>query len=148
MRITIRRAWFYEPARPGHHYASTTVTFSERLSSGTPQLSLGGTVIAHLNLIGDTAERSRDAAPLINAGSTGVGERERRCCITSRTMGLGEWMMVCGHRQHSLLGGIRRSYGGRVGWRLAYGLTASPRMNRAAGLSTAFVALNGYGIDA
>jgi hypothetical protein len=83
--------WFYELCRPGQQYASATVTFS-----GTPEfgnrtrLSLGTTVLEHLNLIGDRAETIAKCFELIvNAGTTGVWAQAAAnvLTITSRAMG-------------------------------------------------------------
>jgi hypothetical protein len=148
--------WFYELARPGHQYASATVTFSgSPVFGSTTQVSLGGTVVAHLNLIGDTAGTiAKCFELLINAGSTGVWASVSGAVltITSRTMGLaGNGMIVTTDTAGTAFTGAPSgaTSGGSDGdWRTD--LAASPRINRAArDWSTAyFAALNGYGIDA
>ena len=83
--------WFYELNKPGHRYASGTITFS-----GTPQWSeitevrLDASSIQHVNLIGDTAESvAKCVELLINAGSTGVWAQAEGSVltITAREMG-------------------------------------------------------------
>src|SRR5207237_309485 len=83
--------WFYELHRPGHQYASGTITFSGAPEFGsTTEVSLGPTVIQHVNLIGDTAETvAKCFELLINAGATGVWASASGgvLTITARTMG-------------------------------------------------------------
>src|SRR5262245_49510816 len=83
--------WFYELVRPGHQYASGTITFAgSPVFGGTTLVSLGGTTISHVNLIGDTATTIANCfALLVNAGSTGVWAKAEGATltITSRTMG-------------------------------------------------------------
>jgi len=121
----------------------------------TTQVSLGGTAIAHVNLIGDTAGTIATCfAKLINAGSTGVwaAASDSTLIVTSRTMGVaGNGMPVSVDTSSNGFSAI--SSGATVGgldgkWRTD--LAASPRINRAArDWSRAyFAALNGHGIDA
>ena len=76
--------WFYELQRVGHSYASGTLTFSGVPEFGKKtQVSLGGTPIEHLNLIGDTAESiAKCFELLINAGSTGVWAEAKGSVLT------------------------------------------------------------------
>lgn len=84
--------WFYELYRPGHAYASGTITFSGAPQFGKiTQLTLGATPIQHLNLIGDTPESIAKCFELvINAGSTGVRASSAGPVLTivSRSMGV------------------------------------------------------------
>ena len=83
--------WFYELYRPGHTYASGTITFSGAPQFGKiTQLTLGATPIPHLNLIGDTpASIAKCFELVINAGSTGVRASSEGAVLTivSRSMG-------------------------------------------------------------
>ncbi len=84
--------WFYELCRPGHNYASGTITFSGTPVFGkTTQVTLDATPLQHLNLIGDTADSIAKCFELIiNAGSTGVRASSQGAVLTirSRTMGI------------------------------------------------------------
>jgi hypothetical protein len=157
--------WFYELARPGHQYASATVTFT-----GTPDanlitsLSIGRigepsdttAVIQHLNLIGDTAETLAKAFELeLNRGFTAIRAQAtaNQLTIFAREMGAsGNAITVAANSATANLT-IQISgptlLGGTDGdWRTD--LQASPRLNRAVRDWTRsfFRALNGYGIDA
>src|SRR5215831_6417098 len=148
--------WFYELVRPDHQYASGTITFAgSPVFGGTTQVSLGGTTISHVNLIGDTATTIANCfALLVNAGSTGVWAKAEGATltITSRTTGVaGNGMPISATTGSSgftaTSSGMRR-WGLDGAWRTD--LAASPRINRAArDWSRAyFAALNAYGIDA
>ncbi|MBS1859626.1 MAG: hypothetical protein JST11_29920 [Acidobacteria bacterium] len=147
--------WFYELTRPGHNYASATVTFSGVPEFGkTTQISLGGTPISHLNLIGDTAATiAKCFELLINAGSTGVWANASGTVltITSRTMGAaGNGMTITVDAGSTVFTAASSgaTTGGTDGqWRTD--LAASPRINRAARDWSAayFAALKTYGID-
>jgi hypothetical protein len=147
--------WFYELCRPGHQYASGTITFSGAPEFGnTTQVSFGPTAIQHLNLIGDTPETiAKCFELLVNAGSTGVSASASgpTLTITSRTMGTAGNGLAIGATTNSagftalvngpLSGGIDGT------WRTD--LAALPRLNRAARdwSKSFFAALRGYGID-
>ena len=66
--------WCYELCRPGQQFASATVLFAGEPEFGQiTSVRLGGTLIQHVNLIGDTAESVATCfAFLINAGSNSV----------------------------------------------------------------------------
>jgi hypothetical protein len=148
--------WFYELHRMGHSYASGTITFSGQPEFGkTTQVSLGPTPVAHLNLIGDTAESIATSFALsINAGSTGVWARADGAVltITSRAMGLAGNALGLSASTNSTVftatGSGATLTGGIDGiWRTD---TSTPaKLNRAArDWNGAFVrALKGYGID-
>jgi hypothetical protein len=148
--------WFYELARPGHNYASGTITFSGTPEFGnSTQVSLGPTVIQHLNLIGDTAETVAKCFELsINAGSTGVWASASGSVltITSRTMGTaGNGLTISASTNSDIFQAQSTGTlsGGTDGaWRTD--TSAIPRMNRAArDWSRAyFAALNKSGIVA
>jgi hypothetical protein len=147
--------WFYELVRPGHQYGSATVTFSGSPEFGkTTQLFLGGTGIAHLNLIGDTANTiAKCFELLINAGSTGVWASASGgvLTITSRTMGVaGNGLTVTVDTASAVFTAASSgAMSGGVDGQWRTDLAASPRINRAARdwSSAYFAALNGYGID-
>jgi hypothetical protein len=148
--------WFYELQRQGHNYASGTISFSGEPEFGKQtQLLLGPTPIAHLNLIGDTAESIATCfALLINAGSTGVWARADGAVltITSRLMGLaGNAVGISANTNSTAFTAERSSAtlaGGVDGvWRTD---TAAPvKLNRAArDWNRAFLqAMKGYGIE-
>jgi hypothetical protein len=136
--------WFYELDRPGHQYASGTVTYSGTPEFGsTTTLNINGTPFVHLNLIGDTAATIAKAFELvINQGSTGVWAQADGgvLTITSRLMGqAGNAITVNGNT--TLTGGVDGE------WRTD--LAAMPRVNRAARdwSRSFFQALQGYAID-
>jgi hypothetical protein len=148
--------WFYEFSRPGHAYATATLTFA-----GTPefgkvtQVSLGATVISHVSLIGDTAATvANGLAMLVNAGSTGAWATAAGTVltITSRTQGVaGNGITVSANTSSSAFTATSSgaTAGGSDGkWRTD--LVAMPRINRAARDWSAayFAALITYGIDA
>ena len=160
--------WFYELHQPGQQYASATVTFT-----GTPEFSrytylrLGETMLAHLNLVGDTAESIAKAFELeINAGSTGVWARAEGAVLTiyARRMGTaGNGLAivastdstvftaeVSGPTAGGLDGGCRLSLEPLPDAAWATDMEAVPRINRAARdwSRSFYMALEGYGIDA
>ena len=148
--------WFYELQRQGHSYASGAITFSGAPEFGKQtQVFLGPTPIAHLNLIGDTAESvAKCFELLINAGSTGVWARGDGAVltITSRLMGLAGNALGISASTNSTAFTAAASgatlAGGADGiWRTD--TAASVKLNRAArDWNLAFFqALKGYGID-
>jgi hypothetical protein len=148
--------WFYELNRVGHQYASGAITFSGSPEFGnTTQVSLGPTVISHLNLIGDTAASvAKCFELLINAGSTGVWASATGpvLTITSRTMGAaGDSLTISVNTSSTAFTAITSSStlaGGADGiWRTD--TAALPRMNRAARDWSRgfFSALKSYNID-
>jgi hypothetical protein len=148
--------WFYELSKPGHQYASGTITFSGAPEFGkTTQVSLGPTPIQHANLIGDTAETVAKCFELvINAGSTGVWASAMGAVltITSRTMGAaGNGMTIAASTNSDALtaqtSGATLSGGADGTWRTD--TAAMPRINRASRdwNKAFFTALNSYGID-
>ena len=131
--------WFYELYRPGHIYASGTITFSGGPEFGKKtQVMLGATQIEHLNLIGDTAESiAKCFELLINAGSTGVRASADGAVleIYSRIMGAAGNSTAIGAQTNSSTFSAQASAstlsGGVDGtWRTDTG--ATPRINRAA----------------
>ncbi|MGD0498511.1 MAG: hypothetical protein ABSC23_08740 [Bryobacteraceae bacterium] len=157
--------WFYELTRPGHQYASATVTFT-----GTPDfgaytnLQVDTAAFQHLNLVADTAASIAKAFELeLNAGATAVWGRAQGATLTiwSRTMGTaGNGMAVTADTGESqdftaqpsgpLSGGADGDIASMPwadGWRTD--LSSVPRLNRAARdwHSSYFRALKGYGID-
>lgn len=143
--------WFYELHRPGQSYASGTVQFTPGPVFGqTSQVSLGPTVLQHLNLIGDTASSLARAFELkVNNGSTGVWAEASGATLTlhARAMGAAGNTITLGAvggqtSGATLAGGVDGE------WRTDLG--ALPRMNRAARdwSRSYFNALLAYGIDA
>ncbi len=139
--------WFYELERVGHQYASVTVEFiGEPVFSEITELRIGrvgeppeaDTVLTHLNVIGDTAERIAKAFELeINRGYTAVRAEAQgtRLTIFARMMGAaGNEITVSGSpvagqfivqvNNPTMTGGVDGE------WRT--NLAASPRLNRAA----------------
>jgi hypothetical protein len=161
--------WFYELCRPGMQFASATITFAGNPEFGqTISVNLGGTVIQHVNLIGDTVESMALCfALLINAGSNSVWAQASGAIltITARSLGTagnGLTLSVTANNSPSnstpftaqtsvpaLAGGIDGTCADPNGsfWRTD--LTAMPPVNRAArDWSLAFfTALNSYGIE-
>ena len=130
--------WFYEMFRDDHAYASATVTFSGAPEfSNTTQLSLGPTVLSHMNLIGDTAESIAKAFELeINGGSTAVWARADGAVLTIRARRMG----VAGNGLTVLANTNSQQFTAEVSGPLAGGadgtwhtdLESQPRLNRAA----------------
>jgi hypothetical protein len=161
--------WFYELCRPGQQYASAAITFGGNPEwSQITSVTLGGTLMQHVNLIGDTAESVATCfALLINAGSNSVWAQAdgATLTVTARMMGTaGNGLSVSATTANSannstpftaqtsvpaLAGGIDGTADPNQNfWRTD--LTSMPRINRAArDWSLAFfTALQSYGIDA
>jgi hypothetical protein len=158
--------WFYELVRPGHQYASATVTFNGAPDfGGYTNLRVSDALFQHLNLIGDTDYSIAKAFELeLNAGATAVRASAQGNTLTiwARAMGTaGNGMAVAADTGGSLgfaaevSGNLAGGSDGDVeaipwaqGWRTD--LAASPRMNRAARdwHRSYFRALKGYGIEA
>ncbi len=145
--------WWYELVNPGNVYATSAVTFAGVPDFGqTTQVSLGGTVISHLNLIGDTAESIAACfALLINAGSTGVWAAANGAVltITSRTMGTAGAVTVTATTTGPGFTATVAATAGVDGTWLT-DLTVVPRLNRAVRdwHASFFAALKGYGLTA
>jgi hypothetical protein len=161
--------WFYELWRPGQQFASATITFAGHPEFGqTTSVNLDGTLIQHVNLIGDTAESIATCfALLINAGSNSVWAQATGATlvVTARDLGTaGNGLTISVSTNNTsanstpltaqasgpaLAGGIDGTSADPNGsfWRTD--LTATPPINRAArDWSLAFfVALNSYGIQ-
>ncbi len=149
--------WFYELVCPGNQYASGTIEFA-----GTPrfgdvtEITLAGSTIQHLNLIGDTAESiAKCFELLIRAGSSAVWAEADGATlrITARAMGTEGNGIGIGANTHSdqftaTLSGATLTGGADGAW--LTDLNATPRLNRAARdwSRSYFRALNQYGIDA
>jgi len=147
--------WFYELVRPGHQYASASITFQGSPEFGAiTQVYLGPTLIQHLNLIGDTAESvAKCFELLINAGSTGVWAQANGAtiAINARTMGAAGNGLTISVQTNSTRFTAQTSGPGLAGgadgaWRTD--LAAMPRLNRAARdwSRSFFAALKGAGI--
>jgi len=130
--------WFYELVRPGQQYASGSIAFQGAPEFGiATQVFLGPTPIAHLNLIGDTAQSiAKCFELLINAGSTGVWAQadEATLTITARAMGAeGNAIAISANTNSTNFtaqaSGPNLSGGVDGTWRTD--LTATPRLNRA-----------------
>src|ERR1035441_5889659 len=98
--------WFYELCRRGQQFASATVTFAGDPEFGKiTSVSLGGTLIQHVNLIGDTAESVATCfALLINAGSNSVWARAEGATllVTARNLGAaGNALTIPANTQNS-----------------------------------------------
>ena len=161
--------WFYELSRPGMQFASATVTFAGNPEFGQiTSVSLGGTVIQHVNLISDTAQTVAICfALLINAGSNSVWAQADGSVltITARSQGAaGNGFAVSVTTNDSsanpapfsaqasgpaLGGGIDGTNADPQGSYWRTDLTATPPINRAARDWTVayFAALKGYGIE-
>jgi hypothetical protein len=162
--------WFYELCRPGHQYASGSITFTGSPEFGQPtQISLGPTLISHLNLIGDTAASvAKCFELLVNAGSTGVWAQANGASltITSRTMGTaGNGLVISANTSSGQFtaqpSNSALANGGDIGmsnsraehlsgagvWQTD--LNSTPRVNRAARdwCRSFFVALKSCGIE-
>jgi hypothetical protein len=162
--------WFYELWRPGQQFASATITFS-----GVPEwgkvtsVNLAGTIVNHVNLIGDTAESVATCfALLINSGSNSVWAHANgtTLTITARNLGTaGNGFTISASSENSatnsspftartsaeaLAGGVDGTSAdpNQNFWRTD--LAATPRINRAARdwSVSYFKALKSYGIDA
>ena len=162
--------WFYELCRPGQRFAMATITFSGNPEWGkSTSINLAGTLIQHMNLIGDTAESiARCFVLLINAGSNSVWAQAggATITITARNLGsAGNGLSISASTDNSVANStplIAQTIGSALAggldgtcadpnqnyWRTD--LTAMPRINRAArDWSGSFLAaLKSYGIDA
>ncbi|HEY2017157.1 MAG TPA: hypothetical protein VGH38_26810, partial [Bryobacteraceae bacterium] len=148
--------WFYELCCPANRYASGTITFSGTPQfGGTTQITLAGSVISHLNLIGDTAASIAKCFELwIAAGSSAVWAHAdgATLTITARSMGTdGNSIAISASTGSSLFtwtaSGTTLSGGVTGTWQTD--LNAVPRLNRAVRdwSRCYFQALQGYGID-
>jgi hypothetical protein len=147
--------WFYELSCPGNQYASASIVFTGAPRFGdTTTVTLAGTPLQHVNLIGDTAQTIAKAFELlITAGSSAVWAHAdgTTLTITARTMGLGGNGLTIttntGNTNFTAQASPAALAGGAVGtWHTD--LVATPRLNRAArdwSLSF-FQALKSYGI--
>jgi hypothetical protein len=147
--------WFYELSCPGNQYASAAIVFTGAPRFGdTTTVTLAGTPLQHVNLIGDTAQSIAKAFELlITAGSSAVWAHAdgTTLTITARTMGLGGNGLTVttntGNTNFTAQPSPTALTGGADGVWLT-DLLATPRLNRAArdwSLSF-FQALKSYGI--
>jgi hypothetical protein len=147
--------WFYELTCPGNQYASAAIVFTGAPRFGdTTTVTLAGTPLEHVNLIGDTAQSIAKAFELlIAAGSSAVWANAdgTTLTITARTLGLGGNGLTIvantGNTSFTAQASPTALAGGADGTWLT-DLTATPRLNRAArdwSLSF-FQALKSYGI--
>jgi hypothetical protein len=147
--------WFYELTCPANQYASATIAFTGAPRFGdTTTVTLAGTALQHVNLIGDTAQSIAQAFEfLIAAGSSAVWAQANgtTLTITARTLGSGGNGLTIATSTNNPNFTAQTSSaalaGGANGTWLT-DLTATPRLNRAArdwSLSF-FEALNSYGI--
>ncbi len=149
--------YFYELSSAGNQYASGTITFAGSPTfSETTTITIAGTSIQHLNLIGDTAEGIAKCFEfLLSAGSSAVWAQADGAALTimARTMGAtGNTITIrasTGSTSFTATVSAATLTGGTDG-RWTTDLAATPRLNRAArDWSRAyFTALKGYGIDA
>jgi hypothetical protein len=147
--------WFYELTCPGNQYASATVVFTGAPRFGdTTTVTLAGTPLQHVNLIGDTAQSIAKAFELLTAaGSSAVWAHAdgTTLTITARTMGsggngltittsTGNTNFTAQATPGALAGGVDGA------WHTD--LSAIPRLNRAARdwSRSFFQALKSYGI--
>jgi hypothetical protein len=147
--------WFYELTCPGNLYASATIVFTGAPRFGdTTTVTLAGSPLAHVNLIGDTAQSIAKAFELlITAGSSAVWAQADGTTLTiiARTMGsAGNGLTIAtstGNTNFTAQASPAALAGGVDGtWHTD--LLATPRLNRAArdwSLSF-FQALKSYGI--
>jgi hypothetical protein len=148
--------WFYELTCPGSQYASATIVFTGAPRFGdTTTVTLAGTALPHVNLIGDTAQSIAKAFELlIAAGSSAVWAHADggTLTITARTLGLGgNGLTVAtntGNPNFTALASPAALAGGANGTWLT-DLVATPRLNRAARdwSRSFFQALKSYGIS-
>ncbi len=160
--------WFYELYRPGMEYASATITFAGNPEFGQmSSVDLGGTLIQHVNLIGDTAESvALCFALLINAGSNSVLAQSAGAVLTITARNLGtagnglaltaitnntsanSVPLTAACSPSALAGGIDGTSADPNGSYWRTDLTAAPPINRAArDWNVAFfTALKNYGI--
>lgn len=148
--------WFYELHCPANRHASGTVAFA-----GTPvfgsrsQIDVGGTVIEHVTLIGDTPTSIAKAFEFqINNGSTGIWAEANGAVLTIHARAMGSAGNQVTISADSGSTGLEAQVSGPT---LAGGtdgpwltdLQATPRLNRAVrDWTRSFAgALKGYGID-
>jgi hypothetical protein len=147
--------WFYELSCPDNQYASATIVFTGAPRFGdTTTVTLAGTPLEHVNLIGDTAQSIAKAFEfLITAGSSAVWAHAdgTTLTITARTMGSqGNGLTIAastGNTNFTAQASSAALAGGADGaWHTD--LSATPRLNRAARdwSRSFFLALKGYGI--
>ncbi|HEY7392419.1 MAG TPA: hypothetical protein VH640_28120, partial [Bryobacteraceae bacterium] len=156
--------WFYELVQPGHMEANATITFTGApVFSQYTSITIGGTLLQHQNLTGDTAQSIATCfALLINQGSTEIWAQANggQLTLTARAFGTeGNGITVSVNTNGTqftaqtsgpaLAGGVDASAEGpnQILWRTD--LQATPRLNRAARdwSSGFFAAMKAYGID-
>jgi hypothetical protein len=130
--------WFYELCASRFSYPSMNITFSGASEFGkVTTVTIGGTDISHLNLIGDTSESvARCFALLINAGSTGVWASADGAVLTitaraigSEANGTGVNVVTNSNTFHAQRSAPILSGGADGKW--ITDLAATPRINRA-----------------
>ena len=154
--------WFYELNAVGYSYASATITFT-----GTPTASAittlyigetgspdSPTAMAHLNLVGDTADSIAKAFELeLNSGYTAVWAQANGAVLTinARAIGAaGDSITLAADPPSGPFAAVASSAalanGNDGNWRTD--LSATPRLNRAARdwNRSFFAALQSYGI--
>lgn len=146
--------WFYELCASGFVYAAATVTFS-----GSPEfgkittVTIGGTAIRHVDLIGDTTESvAKCFELLINVGSTAVWAQANGAVLTIAARAIG----VAGNGVGIAVETNSTQFHAQVSGALSGGadgkwltdLAATPRINRACrDWSVAFFrTLQAYGV--
>jgi hypothetical protein len=150
--------WFYELLNSGNQYASGTIQFSgnpEFGDSGVTAITIGGTVIQHRNLIGDTAETiAKCFELLITAGSSSVWAHAEGTTlrITARALGLeGNLISLSAdtHSQQFTATVSGPTFTGGLDGTWLTDLGATPRLNRAVRdwSRSYYRALHSYGID-
>ncbi len=130
--------WFYELAPSGFAYGEVTVSFTGQPEFGKiTTVTVAGTPISHINLIGDTAASIATCfALLINAGSTAVRAQANGASltITARMLGAaGNGLPVSiATNSSQFTGGLsgESTTGGRDG-KWVTDLNADPALNRA-----------------
>ena len=148
--------WFYELTQPGQIYASATVTFVGAPDPNlTTSVTISGTTISHLNLIGDTTTTLALALALeINGGYTGIRATAEgnQLTIYARALGSAGNALTLATSPNTTdltveTSGASFSGGTDAPW--LTDLEVIPRLNRAArDWSRAFyVALDGYSLD-
>ncbi len=148
--------WFYELYASGYSYATGTITFQGAPEFGkTTIVTVAGTEMSHLNLIGDTAASIATCFALtINAGSTGVWAQANGSAltITARALGSAGNKMAIGVQTNSTVftatGDGTQTAGGADGKWLTDSTAAQP-LNRACRdwSNGFFQALKSYGLS-
>ncbi|HWC99457.1 MAG TPA: hypothetical protein VG456_22010, partial [Candidatus Sulfopaludibacter sp.] len=130
--------WFYELVPAGFAFPFATITFSGTSEFGkTTTVTVGGTPISRVNLIGDTPESVAQCFALqINAGSTGVWASAAGAIltVTSRAIGTtanGTTFTVTTNSTQFHAQASGPSLAGGVDGKWLTDLVASPRINRA-----------------